>query len=536
MEAAGTSKEGAYHSASQPQISAYRSAEKKYKLSRTMLYRGPSARRRPTGRVSLPLRILSSDTACRIHRSGQLRGRTPPKSRRVDAPRRWPAPQEIPKGPNRPLRRVRLRPARRELRVPGRAGRRGRPAGTERPLGGALPRRAPSARGVHPPEAPGPRRRPRRPLRERAGAERPARAAARARPRPAASCARRLTALCRNRAPCPALAVAARSRGGVGHDRPAVALQPDRGARRAAARCRAPPAAHPASFDKAAGLISLQNPPARCPGLWDACLRGLFLSPEGRPRGWIAPGAHALAGTGPHDAPVSARSLFRHAAPLPPRGPPRRPTPNPRTPPGPAAGKSAGRPWGRSTTGPNGHTSRARRSGRCRAVRAAPAPCPPGARNKPPWPTYPAASRGAGVREAADRLVRAFERPGAGAASRPGLRGEAAILNFYWEGDTLGGHRDDAERDLSLPIVSLSVGCAGVFLLVRWRGACASPWREMTTEAGPPERFSAVAAAGDGRPGGAPGRHPRQERRRADPGEGRPATKRARVCLLLLPF
>lgn len=33
--------------------------------------------------------------------------------------------------------------------------------------------------------------------------------------------------------------------------------------------------------------------------------------------------------------------------------------------------------------------------------------------------------------------------------------------------DMLSGHRDDAEHDLSLPIVSLSLGCPGIFLLAR---------------------------------------------------------------------
>lgn len=121
---------------------------------------------------------------------------------------------------------------------------------------------------------------------------------------------------------------------------------------------------------------------------------------------------------------------------------------------------------------------------------------------------------------------------GAARATRPGLRGDAAILNLYWEGvrggckplergghvpphtacfshpcllsvfpsllllraskclllalppssyslsdtrthlsllsqDMLSGHRDDAETDLTLPIVSISLGCPGIFLIVR---------------------------------------------------------------------
>ena len=36
-------------------------------------------------------------------------------------------------------------------------------------------------------------------------------------------------------------------------------------------------------------------------------------------------------------------------------------------------------------------------------------------------------------------------------------RPDAAILNFYREGDTLGGHLDDVEPDMDQPIVSRSV-------------------------------------------------------------------------------
>ena len=42
---------------------------------------------------------------------------------------------------------------------------------------------------------------------------------------------------------------------------------------------------------------------------------------------------------------------------------------------------------------------------------------------------------------------------------------EAALVNYYSPGDTLGGHIDDAEADLSIPLVSLSVGCPAVFLV-----------------------------------------------------------------------
>ena len=41
---------------------------------------------------------------------------------------------------------------------------------------------------------------------------------------------------------------------------------------------------------------------------------------------------------------------------------------------------------------------------------------------------------------------------------------DVALVNYYREGDTLGGHRDDAERDMRAPIVALSLGCDAIFL------------------------------------------------------------------------
>lgn len=41
---------------------------------------------------------------------------------------------------------------------------------------------------------------------------------------------------------------------------------------------------------------------------------------------------------------------------------------------------------------------------------------------------------------------------------------DAALVNFYYEGSTLGGHVDDAEADLTKPLVALSLGCPAVFL------------------------------------------------------------------------
>ncbi|KAL9686792.1 hypothetical protein QQ045_031185 [Rhodiola kirilowii] len=42
---------------------------------------------------------------------------------------------------------------------------------------------------------------------------------------------------------------------------------------------------------------------------------------------------------------------------------------------------------------------------------------------------------------------------------------EAAIVNYFGPGDTLGGHLDDMEADWSKPIVSMSLGCKAIFLL-----------------------------------------------------------------------
>ncbi|KAI3426802.1 Fe2OG dioxygenase domain-containing protein [Psidium guajava] len=45
------------------------------------------------------------------------------------------------------------------------------------------------------------------------------------------------------------------------------------------------------------------------------------------------------------------------------------------------------------------------------------------------------------------------------------FRPEAAIVNYFASGDTLGGHLDDMEADWSKPIVSMSLGCKAIFLL-----------------------------------------------------------------------
>lgn len=45
------------------------------------------------------------------------------------------------------------------------------------------------------------------------------------------------------------------------------------------------------------------------------------------------------------------------------------------------------------------------------------------------------------------------------------FRPDVALVNYYHAGDTLGGHKDDVEPDLSQPIVTMSLGCEAVFLM-----------------------------------------------------------------------
>lgn len=42
---------------------------------------------------------------------------------------------------------------------------------------------------------------------------------------------------------------------------------------------------------------------------------------------------------------------------------------------------------------------------------------------------------------------------------------DVALVNYYREGDTLGGHQDDVERDKEAPLVAISLGCDAIFLL-----------------------------------------------------------------------
>lgn len=45
------------------------------------------------------------------------------------------------------------------------------------------------------------------------------------------------------------------------------------------------------------------------------------------------------------------------------------------------------------------------------------------------------------------------------------FRPDGALVNLYRAGDTLGGHKDDVEEDATWPLVSISLGCSGVFLV-----------------------------------------------------------------------
>lgn len=69
-------------------------------------------------------------------------------------------------------------------------------------------------------------------------------------------------------------------------------------------------------------------------------------------------------------------------------------------------------------------------------------------------PATAAAAAGAGARQTVEAAPAAI-----------GYQPDAALVNYYRQGDTLGGHRDDVEADMTHPIVSLSVGCDAVFLM-----------------------------------------------------------------------
>jgi len=53
----------------------------------------------------------------------------------------------------------------------------------------------------------------------------------------------------------------------------------------------------------------------------------------------------------------------------------------------------------------------------------------------------------------------------AGEAGWSGFRPETCLINFYQKGESLGLHQDNSEQNLKAPIISISLGDAGVFLL-----------------------------------------------------------------------
>lgn len=74
--------------------------------------------------------------------------------------------------------------------------------------------------------------------------------------------------------------------------------------------------------------------------------------------------------------------------------------------------------------------------------------------------------QGAGGRARAEqRVPDGRGRENGVAASAAQYNPDAAIVNYYREGDTLNGHQDDVEEDVAQPIVSVSVGCDAVFLI-----------------------------------------------------------------------
>jgi DNA oxidative demethylase len=68
-----------------------------------------------------------------------------------------------------------------------------------------------------------------------------------------------------------------------------------------------------------------------------------------------------------------------------------------------------------------------------------------------PWPAMPASFR---------RLAASA----AATAGYPGFEPDACLINLYEPGTRLSLHRDENERDLSAPIVSVSLGLPAVFL------------------------------------------------------------------------
>jgi DNA oxidative demethylase len=68
-----------------------------------------------------------------------------------------------------------------------------------------------------------------------------------------------------------------------------------------------------------------------------------------------------------------------------------------------------------------------------------------------PWPPIPA-------------LFQALATDAAGAAGYSGFEPDACLMNWYEPGTRLSLHRDENERDMMAPIVSVSLGLPAVFL------------------------------------------------------------------------
>ena len=70
-----------------------------------------------------------------------------------------------------------------------------------------------------------------------------------------------------------------------------------------------------------------------------------------------------------------------------------------------------------------------------------------------------------------------------------------ALVNYYRQGDTLGGHKDDVEQDKTAPIVALSLGCDAIFLLGGRDPSPLSVFRDLTA------RCPGIATSGGHHPG-----------------------------------
>ncbi|KAM7255617.1 hypothetical protein ACFE04_008515 [Oxalis oulophora] len=67
------------------------------------------------------------------------------------------------------------------------------------------------------------------------------------------------------------------------------------------------------------------------------------------------------------------------------------------------------------------------------------------------------------IPDALDKLAKRMAAPAMPTGEE--FKPQAAIVNYFGLGDSLGGHLDDMEIDWSKPIVSMSLGCKAIFLL-----------------------------------------------------------------------